>query len=659
MKKFPLPLPLLAVLCLVFVCAVPAFAGDDWRPIDPADLALKTAVVERDADAEGIFWDVRLDDSSEDLVFLHYVRIKVFTDRGRESQSKIDIQYFGDYQIKDLAARTIKPDGSITELKKSDIFERTIIKLNGAKVKAKSFAMPGVEPGSIIEYRWREVRPGRSANYLRLQFQRDIPVQRITYHFKSSDRMVGNMNVRYFHMQPATLAKEKDGFQSLTRLNVAAFHEEPRMPPEDEVRPWLLVYYKVDDKLDAGKFWQTLGKGFYDAHKSDMKVSDDVRKAAVETIGDATTPDEKLKRLYDYCSLKIKNIFDPTAGLTAEDRAKRKENKSPSDTLKRGLGDGGEIDRLFGAMAAAVGFDARPALMPDRSDIFFNRAFPDPYFLRAIDVAIKVGDGWQVFDPGSRYVPFGMLSWSEEGVEALITDSKEPVFVKTKLTKPEKSRQIRTAKLRLSDDGTLEGDVRIEYTGHFALERKRDAEDDSPAQREQTLQELVKGRMSTAELSNIKIESVSDPGKPFVYQYHVRVAGYAQRTGKRLFLQPEFFEHGLTPVFSGSDRKNEIYFHYPWSEEDNVSIALPEGYALDNADAPAPFAVGGTSAYSPTIAVASDGKSLIYKRSFFFGGGDGILFPADSYGQLKSVFDTLHKQDNHTITLKQTAAASP
>jgi hypothetical protein len=146
-------------------------AGDDWKPVDPSELALKTPVVEKDADAEVLQWEVRVDDDAEDLVFSNYIRIKVFTERGRESQSKVDIPFYGKYKIKDVAARTVKADGTIIELKKDDVFERTVVKLSGLKIKVKSFALPSVEPGSIIEYRWREVRPGRYANYVRLPFR--------------------------------------------------------------------------------------------------------------------------------------------------------------------------------------------------------------------------------------------------------------------------------------------------------------------------------------------------------------------------------------------------------------------------------------------------------------------------------------------------------
>jgi len=80
----------------------------------------------------------------------------------------------------------------------------------------------------------------------------------------------------------------------------------------------------------------------------------------------------------------------------------------------------------------------------------------------------------------------------------------------------------------------LEGDVHIEYTGHLgAAERNTMTTIRRP--REETLRDLVKGQMSTAELSGIHIENVTDPLKPFMYQYHVRIPGYAQRTGTASF----------------------------------------------------------------------------------------------------------------------------
>jgi transglutaminase-like putative cysteine protease len=663
-------------LCCLFLCvaAAPVFAGggdDAWRPIEPAQLALKKPVVEPDADAEILFWEARvLDEIKENVdsayprtVINHYIRVKVFTDRGRESQSKIDVPFGPDVEIKDIAARTIKPDGSIVELTKKDFFERTIIKAGGVKVKAKSFAMPAVEPGAIIEYRWREVRNNSLSFYERLDFQRDIPAESVTYYVKPLLIPGLGFRLQYFNGRIDQSADKKDGFV-FSMANVPAFHEEPNMPPEYQVRPYLLIYYTAADQdINPATYWTDYGKEVFNDYKSSLKVKDDVRAAATEAVGDAATPDEKLERILAYCRAKIKNTSDDASGLTDADREKLKENKTPSDTLKRGMGTGRDIALLFSAMATAAGFESRVAKIGNRDESFFDKRQTNRYFLSSYDIAVKVGEEWRIIDPASTYVPYGMLLWQEEGQEALVSDAKEPFFVHTPISGPDKSVERRTAKLKLAEDGALEGDVRIEYTGHLAMDKKEQNDDDSPTQREENLKEMIKAQMSTAELSEIKIENVTDPVKPFVYAFHVRVPGYAQRTGKRLFLQPNFFQHGIGALFSATDRRYGIYFHYPWTEKDTVEIELPVGFSLDSADSPGPFAAADVGKYDLNIGVSKDDKTLVYQRQFTFGTTkDLTYFVPQYYPGIKQIFDELYKRDNHTITLKQaatTASATP
>jgi hypothetical protein len=646
-------------VCLLFVCllllSIPAFA-QDWKPLDPAHLAMKEPMVEKDADAEVIFWEVRINDADLNLVFNHYLRIKIFNERGKESQSTIDIPYIGRHQIRDIAGRTIKPDGSIVELKKDAVFDRDIIKISGLKVKAKSFAMPSVEPGSIIEYRYKEIHPDSIAQFLRLQFQQEIPVQFVKYYVKPLEIPSMGMKTLMYNGANNSFTKERDGYYSISMSRMPAFHEEPNMPPEDQVRTWMLVYYSADNNLEPGKYWTDLGKRLHEDNKSKMKVNDDIKKAVPGIIGDATTADDKLGRLLMYVRTQIKNINDDASGMTDDQRKKAKENNSPADTLKRAMGDGADIDYLFAALATAAGFDVRLALLPDRGDIFFNPKLPLSYFIRYGAIAVKVGDKWQFFDPSTTYVPYGMMRWQQEGVSALVLDGKEPGFVATPLSPPDKSQEWRTATMRLSEDGTLEGDVRIVYTGHLAYRKKEDNDEDTPEKRQENLQTMIKSRLSNAEVSNIRISSVTDPDKPFVYAFHIKVPGYAQRTGKRLFLQPAFFEKGLGTIFPNSERKQPIYFHFPWKEEDTVTIELPAGYALDNADAPAPLTLQDIGGYDVNIGVTKDGRIMEYRRKFFFGGRDQLMFQQQNYPVLKQVFDSIRERDNHTITLKQTAA---
>ena len=662
--------PALCLLALVSAFA-PARAAlsdkeKDWKPIDPAHLALAAPTVEKDADAEALFWEVRVDyDADAGMTLSHYVRIKIFNERGRESQSKIDIYApkVRGFQtdIKDIAARTIKPDGSIIELKKEDIFERVVVKTSGVKVKAKTFAMPGVEPGAIIEYRWKEIRRDSFALYEEFEFTRDIPVQQVRYFIKPLSSSVYGMRAQTFHTGMTPFQKDKDGFYSVTLTNIPSFREEPRMPPEHAVRPWMLVFYSAENNLQPQQFWANYGKLVYDEHKAMMKVNDDVKRAAAEATAGATTDEEKLDRIFEYVRAKVKNYRDVTAGLTPDDIEKLKENKTPGDTLKRGVGSWHDIDMLFAAMAVASGFDARVAKVGDRAEDFFDPGFPDDYFISrkgTENVAVKVGDTWRFYDPGTTYVTKGMLRWQEEGQQALISDPRQLTFVSTPMSAPDKSVERRTGKFKLSEDGTLEGDVKIEYTGHRSVDMKNSNDEDSPAEREETLTSDFKTRFGGAELTDIKIENVTDPVKPFAYSFHIRVPSYAQRTGKRLFLQPAFFQHGHGPLFPTAARRHDVYFHYPWSEEDRVEIELPEGFALDNPEAPGPVSAGDLSRYEPAAQISKDGRLLIWGRKFYFGGnrklgGSSLLFPTTTYPSLKAYFDAVNTQDATTLALKQ------
>ncbi len=644
---------LLVFFTLLMVCgSQTAFAQDKtWREITPAELQMKTGAVEADADAEAIFWEVRIDDASQDLVMKHYVRVKVFTERGREKYSKVDIPFRKGSKIKNIMARVIKPDGSIVELAKADVFEREIAKADKLKIKAKSFAVPGIEPGVIVEYRYQEVYPLSSANNMRMVFQHDVPIQNISYYFKPA------ANVRYltFNMNDNKFVKDKNGFYRATLENVPAIKEEPRMPPDDEVRSWLLLYYTDDTKVDNSNFWSRAGG--YIARtweiKDTLKPGKELKAAAEEITAGASTPDEQLKKIYDFCKTRIKNInFDTT--LTDEQKEEIKPNKSTGDTYKKLRGTATDINELFASLATAAGFEARLAFGGDRSEKFFNPNQAHVSFIHFTGIAVKVGGNWQFYDPGSLFVPYGMMTWMEENTSVLLLGYKDYITTQTPMSGTEKSMAARSGKFKLLEDGTLKGTVKIEYTGHLSHLYKSNNYDESVNKREEKLKEEIKKRMSTAEVSDIQIENVSEAEKPFVYQYKVRVPNYAQKTGKRIFLQPGFFEYGENPLFSTATRKYDVYFNYPWSETDDIEIELPKNFALDNADAPASLAdPQGISLLDIKMGVDNVTNTIKYRRKFHFGGGGSILFPSRTYQNLKALFDEFHKSDTHTITLKQ------
>jgi len=240
---------------LLFAAALPAAAQSKlkinvgWLPITDEERQMKTPTIDPDAGVEALFWQVYVVDTVQgdhdiQRELYHYVRLKIFTDKGKDVASTIDIPFGNRTSILDVAGRTVKADGSITELKSGAVYERDVLRLGGIMRKVKSFALPGAEAGAIVEYQWREVRFNAPMLYLRLEMQREYPVHRVTYYIKPlpGDQTAYLMSLRAFNCKPSPLKLENDGYNSTSLENVPAFREEPLMPGEGSVRPWVLAY---------------------------------------------------------------------------------------------------------------------------------------------------------------------------------------------------------------------------------------------------------------------------------------------------------------------------------------------------------------------------------------------------------------------------------
>ena len=630
-----------------------AFASDDpvvWRPISPAELDMKAPLVEPDSDAEAIFWEVWIDDKKlSSIYYEHYVRVKIFTARGQEKFSKHTIPFAKGIKIENIAARVIKPDGTIIVLDPKDVFERDVVKTGKIKVKAKSFAIPGIEPGVIVEYKYRETFKDSSGNGIRLIFQHDIPMQKIAYHFRPQKGYTPNPS--FYNMAQTAFVEDPNekGFLVATLSNVPAYKIEPQMPPEDEVRKWAFVKYYENDPAYT---WRSVNRKYLPLLTVLAKPSDPIGKKAAELVQGATTDDEKLRRIYQFIQKEIRNVdFDTT--LSEADRDKVKQDHV-EDTLKLRMGNSVFIELLFASLARASGFEVNIVFSGDRSDSFFSpEKYPYASFIHLACVAVKMQDDWKYFNSSVPYLPYGYLTWNEEGVTAMLIADEGFTWQNVPITDQDRSPATRTANLTLTEDGTLEGTIKLEYSGQQAISRRRDNFKESDAKIKENAADQIKSRMSTAEVSDVFIENMKDTSKPLIYSMKVRIPNYAQKTGQRLFLQPGFFEFGVKSLFSAATREHGIYFAYPWSEHDSVEIRLPSDFSLDSPDQPAaisdPKKIGSNKIllnYDKTTHI------LRYKRDFHFGGGSVVLFPKAAYPALKGMFDAFSKSDQHVITLK-------
>jgi hypothetical protein len=627
------------------VLVVPcAHAKINWKAVDAEALSQKAPLVDKDAPAEILFREILLDFSDTSITISEYARIKIFNERGLE-QANVSVPYVDKDKIREASGRTIKPNGSIQEAGADSIFKRTVIKAGGRKLNVATLALPGVEPGDIIEYYWKVKNP--LGAYERIDVQAEIPSQRVRLATRNVPLW---LNAQWVRVNLAGSYKSDLGETSFEFTNLPAIHREPLMPPDDAVRGWMLIICRRNlAPSDDLQLMESL--------KIQLKGGGNIRRAAQEIVGNATSEDDKLRKIYEYCHDRIKRVGEDADSLEA---LAYKENHDLEDTLKRGTGTGADIDRLFIALARAAGFDACWARLPDGGQLIHDEVtMTDPYFFRAFDVGIRLATGrWRFFEPAGRQLPFGLLRWQEEGQVAVVINdvSRRVSWVTTPVAPANESACNRVGLLRLGTDGTLEGDIHIGYTGHLAVEKRQELADRGEEEWKKVFSDGIRNRWKGAEAGDVRIAQRDLLGKPLLVQFHLRLPGYASRSGKRVFLQPSIFDAGATPWFTDAKREYPVYFHFSWSEQDEYSIELPPGQVLENAEMPELVSAGDIPVHYQTRASVAGGSRLLYRRAFSFGRGGSTLIPVAQYTSLKSAMDRVQENDNQTLVLKQAAA---
>jgi hypothetical protein len=520
--------------------------------------------------------------------------------------------------------------------------------------------MPGVEPGAILEYRWKQTEDDNRFRYVRLHFQREFPVERVVYFVKPLPAEVSGgeqMFLMRFNCNPSPIKQENDGYSSTSVTDVPAAHREPYAPSDPNIEPWALLYYSPNGKRDPEKYWSSEGKKLYSELKSSVKLNDDLKGAAAEVTSGAGDDEAKVTALVSLVRKRVRNLFDSEVTDAERQRFIEKmpkdRNRTSAEIFKSGIGLASEMNVVFAALAQEAGLETRPALVGNRNEIVFSPQLAERYFLDDQAMAVKLGSTWKIVDVGRKSLAPGMLPWEEEDMFALLTDPKAPTFIKAPPAPPEASLDRRTARLQLSREGTLAGEVDESYTGHKAEQLREEIAEKSPAQREEWLRDEVVRLFPDAEVTAIQLANVDDAAKPVTVHYHLDARRYAQVTGKRVLFQPSPFRRAQGSPFTATDRRFPISFPYAWKEVDEIHIGLPEGFALDNADSPGSLDLGEAGSYKLSMKVAQGSvPDFQLSREFVFGNRGILYFPAKNYPAVKQAFDAIQARDAHAISLK-------
>lgn len=634
-----------------------ALAGEGFQPISPEELKMTSEPLAPGAPAVILYRQVDRDDNLHTSHEDNYVRIKILTEEGRK-HANVDIPFFKGFEdISRVRARTIRPDGSVAEFD-GKVFETWLIKSRGMKVLAKTFTLPDVQVGGIIEYFYTL---DFKENYFfesHWILSEDLFTKSAKFSLKPYRHDGSRYQVRWsWQNLPPGTAAPKEGPEGVVRMdasNIPAFQTEDYMPPENELKSRVDFHYE-DTTLafTQDQYWKSLGKArngqlerFVGKHKA-------MEEAVAQIVSPSDASDVKLHKIYDRVQQLRNTSYEVSKTVQEQKRDNEKVETNVEDVWKRGYGNGVQLTWLYLALVRAAGLEAYGAWVSDRKNYFFNPILMQGSTLDANVVLVKLNGKDLYFDPGGAFTPYGLLTWSETGVRGLRMDKDGGSWITTTLPESSDSQTQYRGKLKLSDVGALEGRVTVTFTGLEAMYRRLEMRHEDAVNRMKFLEDGFKSQIPTGLDAELKNEpDWSSSTAPLVAEFDIKVPGWASSAGKRALIPAGVFTASEKRIFEHADRVHPIYFQYPHETMDDLTIELPAGWKVGSV----PVAENqdkGLLAYSRKI--ESQSGALHFTRKLKF---DVLILEPKYYPALRNFFQAVRSADEQQIVLQPGSATA-
>lgn len=587
----------------------------------------------------------------------NYYRIKILTEEGRK-YADVEIPYVkGNNDVVNLRARSIRPDGTVADFG-GKIFDKTIVKARGLKYLAKTFTLPDVQVGGIIEYFYTYDFKEYSIHDSDWILSEELFTKNAKFSLKPFPSDFENpftLRWSWQSLPPGSAPKEEpDHVIRMEAHNIPAFQTEDYMPPENELKSRVdFIYSEELPESDPNKFWQKVGKKWNDRLESFVGKRKAMEQAVAQIVAPGDAPEVKLRKIYD----RVQQIRNTTYELhKTEQEEKRSKEKDPSnveDVWKRGYGDAFDLTWLYLALVRAAGFEAYGCWVADRKEYFFNPKLMQNRKLDLNVVLVKLNGKDLYLDPGVVFTPFGLLTWSETGVPGLKLDKDGGTWIQTTLPQSAESEIQRQAKLKLTDSGDLEGKLTVTYTGLEAMYRRLEERHVDEVERKKFLEDSVKEQIpAAAEVELTNKPDWTSAQTPLVAELDLKIPGWASSAGKRALLPVGFFSAHEKRIFEHGNRVHPIYFEYPYEKIDDVTIDLPLGWQVASVPQ-AQNQDGHVIAYTLKVENANGAVHVVRKLNVDF-----MILDSKYYGALRNFFQVVRTGDEEQIVLQPAAASA-
>ncbi|MGA8741162.1 MAG: transglutaminase domain-containing protein [Terracidiphilus sp.] len=577
--------------------------------------------------------------------------------------------YVGKVEIGALEGRVIHPDGTIIPLtgKPSELLKET----KGSRGSETTFSMPGVEVGSIIEYRY-QVRYDRYLAAPDWKLQKDYFIHKERFVFRPSGHFLPQneggagvedsllkdphdnilTDIRFRPVLPAgkTLTKDAMGNYVIDLTDVPPIPHESYAPQLTDSTYSVDFFYTYTP--DVKDYWQKQ-MGFWTKELNAYTTPTEALQNAVKEIVSPTdTPIDKAKKLYDAVQ-KIENTDSNPDGapLTSSEWIPRGKVES---VLLNKKGSSNQIAFLYLALLRTVGVSARPERIASRSLRIFSAQFMDNIQLDTVLVGVKI-DGKEILvDPGTKMAPFETLHWAHAGAGGVAMDAgNKAEIIVTPLQKNTDNSTLHVGTLNISPLGGVSGTLKIAFIGQRAIElRQLGIQSGVEAVKAEINAMLAQHVPAGIQAAVDHVVYLDDPNKQLLAVIPVS-GSFSKNADGRLVLPRTFFEaQEQNPFPAESPRDLPIDMHYPAQEQEQITYVLQTGVTLAGTPQDANLKWEENAAYQ--LRTKIEGSSITDARILARG---FTLLDARDYDQLRDFYQKVVTADQQPLFLSASQAS--
>ncbi|HON46396.1 MAG: DUF3857 domain-containing protein [Kiritimatiellae bacterium] len=456
---------------------------------------------------------------------------KVLTEKGRRDASSHQMMFNLHYGTTFVyRAEIIKPDGRVVAID-PEAYSRVMTEPGqmGSNIydpnnKILSFSMPGVEVGDLCHLVTCRITsktrmPDTWADYT--VFEYDSPIVNLLYAVSMPPELPIRSRVLRAPISNTVAyaeSRQPDGrtLHTWTVRNVPQMFPEPDMPPL-YTQVQRLILSSIDD-------WRTVSRWYWKLCEPALaKTTPEMQETVNRLIADATTRDEKIRRIFKFVSQHIRYM-----GLTTEETAPGYEPHEVSVTFNNRYGVCRDKAALLVALLRMADIPAYPVLI--HAGARMDPDVPIPYFNHAVTAVDRPGGGYLLMDPTDENTrdlfPAYLCNRSylvarPEGETLLVSD----VY-------PAENNLA-----RIETDGTLDASGSLLLTSRLVLEGINDNAYRSlfvrqkPDQRRKFFEGVLKSRLAGAEVLSCVIspEDLQDTEQPLTVTLISRVPDFPVR----------------------------------------------------------------------------------------------------------------------------------